>query len=280
MTTHGKEKTRKPLDPPPVVELIVEEDIDPQKLYMNSPNLFMTIQLCPEGSDKPYFSGDNEPTMVGQLCSSVHKLKEGVGEREKGFFIFGDVSVKIAGTWRLRFMLYDLPFPCSRSTCVLLATTFSAPFNVVQSKDYKGLAESTALTRHFSDQGVRLRLRKEQRQSKRKNGEDSPSDLTEATPEDKRARYNDYTDPTDFSAGPVQPHDSGYGPTSLQPLSETLLYNSGQVQTFSQSPPPNPYMTPISMPASRYDERMHDQLGMMLNANNGHNSYGFGTFEH
>jgi hypothetical protein len=247
---------------------------------MNSPNLFMTIQLCPEDSDQPYFLRENEPSMVGQLCSSVHRLKEGVGEKEKAFFIFGDVSVKVTGTWRLRFTLFDLPFPCSRSICVKLATTFSTPFNVVHSKDYKGLAESTALTRHFSDQGVRLRLRKEQRQTKRKMGEDSPSDPTEASPEDKRARYDGYTDPTDFSAGPVQPHhDASYTPGGLHPLSEALLYPNGPVQTFSQSPP-NPYLTPSSMPASRYEERIHDQLGMMLSANNGHSNYGFGSFEH
>lgn len=39
----------------------------------------------------------------------------------------------------------------------------SQPFTVDLQKDYKGLTESTYLSRAFSDQGVRLRLRKEPR---------------------------------------------------------------------------------------------------------------------
>ena len=44
-----------------------------------------------------------------------------------------------------------------------LASVVSEPFKVVQQKDFRGLDESTYLSRAFSDQGVRLRLRKEPR---------------------------------------------------------------------------------------------------------------------
>lgn len=42
-------------------------------------------------------------------------------------------------------------------------TAVSEPFKVVPIKEFRGLMESTHLSRTFSDQGVRLRLRKEAR---------------------------------------------------------------------------------------------------------------------
>lgn len=46
---------------------------------------------------------------------------------------------------------------------VFLKSITSEPFDVVQQKQWRGLVESTHLSRTFSDQGVRLRLRKENR---------------------------------------------------------------------------------------------------------------------
>jgi velvet factor protein len=40
---------------------------------------------------------------------------------------------------------------------------------VVSQKDFKGLEESTYISRAFSDQGVRLRLRKEQRNASKRS---------------------------------------------------------------------------------------------------------------
>ncbi len=39
----------------------------------------------------------------------------------------------------------------------------SKPFKVIPMKEFRGLCESTHLSRTFADQGVRLRLRKEPR---------------------------------------------------------------------------------------------------------------------
>jgi len=284
VTLSGKEKVRKPLDPPPVVELIVEEDMDPQRLYMNSPNLFCMVHLVPVDSDVPHHMPDHEPAMVGTLCSSVHRLKDSpdTNTTENAFFIFGDVSVRVTGIWRLRFTVYDIPFGQSRRSCMsqLLATTFSAEFSVLQGKDFKGLAESTKLTRLFSEQGVRLRLRKEQRQSKRKMDERSPSEPPEHPAPDKRSRYDEYPEAVEYSAGPVQPLQDplNYPPGSIADLNDPPVagFPTGAVQA-----PPYPTSTynehylqtsPHSIPDSRYNERVHEQL-LLLHGTNGHGSF-------
>lgn len=54
--------------------------------------------------------------------------------------------------------------------CAHVASITSNPFPVHSAKNFTGMAESTFLTRTFSDQGVRLRLRKEPRTLLRKRG--------------------------------------------------------------------------------------------------------------
>lgn len=98
--------------------------------------------------------------LAGSLVSSLHRLKD-VDNKDGGFFVFGDISVKVQGTFRLHFSLFDLHK--ASAEVHFLASITSEPFKVVLPKDFKGLDESTYLSRAFSDQGVRLRLRKEPR---------------------------------------------------------------------------------------------------------------------
>lgn len=99
------------------------------------------------------------------LSLSLHRLKD--SENIDGaFFIFGDVSAKLEGRFALRFNLYEM-----RGTeCVHLQSVLSEPFVVYGAKHFPGMSESTLLTRTFSDQGIRLRLRKEPRSLLRKGG--------------------------------------------------------------------------------------------------------------
>lgn len=116
-----------------------------------------------------------------------------------GFFVFGDISLRSLGTHRLKFDLYNLEaYVCQKTPlCAIPRSQHSADFlptaapqsslsrsspshskvcdmfldlenswltgTVVSNKDFKGLSESSHLSRTFSDQGVRLRLRKEPR---------------------------------------------------------------------------------------------------------------------
>jgi len=65
----------------------------------------------------------------------------------------------VEGTFRLQFTLYEV----RDKEVAYISSVSSGPFNVYASKNWPGMAESTFLTRSFSDQGVRLRLRKEPR---------------------------------------------------------------------------------------------------------------------
>ena len=110
-----------------------------------------------ESDDQP---APKESDLTGTLVSSLYSLKD-TDNTQGGFFVFGDLSVRKVGMFRLAFVLYELKL--AEKECWLLSRTVSDPFIVYATKTFPGLAESTFLTRSFSDQGVRLRLRKDSR---------------------------------------------------------------------------------------------------------------------
>ena len=96
--------------------------------------------------------------LAGSQSSSLQKVKDN-GRGDSAFFVFGDLSVKLEGIFKLKFSLYE-----SRADDVeFLTDVISAPFQVYSAKTWPGMGESTAMTRALADQGIRLRLRKEPR---------------------------------------------------------------------------------------------------------------------
>jgi velvet factor protein len=101
--------------------------------------------------------------LSGSIVSSLHRLRN-TENRDVGYFVFADMYPKDPGEYRLLFTLYEMAREGSPSF-VELATIESASFPVWPIKSFPGLKQSTYLTRAISDQGVRVRLRKDSRQS-------------------------------------------------------------------------------------------------------------------
>ncbi|KAI4236969.1 MAG: hypothetical protein LQ349_002211 [Xanthoria aureola] len=152
-----KEKERKPVDPPPIVQLHIRDPTDPAQNYLQSPYLFMYVNLEP-GSDDDAAKLDTQDYLSGTMVSSLHRLKD-VDNLDGGFFVFGDLSVKVEGHFRLRFSLFEM----LKTEVVFIKAITSSPFKVYPGKAFPGMSESTFLSRSFGDQGVRLRIRKEPR---------------------------------------------------------------------------------------------------------------------
>ncbi|KAJ2162494.1 hypothetical protein GGF46_000625 [Coemansia sp. RSA 552] len=81
------------------------------------------------------------------------------------FFVFPDLSIRKDGEYRLRFAFFNLQ---SEATGELISTstqiqafTFSEPFRVFSAKQFPGMIESTALSKHFAKQGIKIPVRKE-----------------------------------------------------------------------------------------------------------------------
>ncbi|KAK2005755.1 hypothetical protein LZ32DRAFT_128918 [Colletotrichum eremochloae] len=161
----GKDKDRKPIDPPPIVRLNVERDFD-RSFYGNpdhclfNPFWVMHVHLVNAVRDSKQDPEVARKALVGTVCSSLHKFKD-PNSHDTGYFVFGDLSVKFEGHFKLQFVLYEM----RGSEFIMCTTVESDPFQVHSQRTFPGMAESTYLTRHLSDQGCRLRLRKDSRQA-------------------------------------------------------------------------------------------------------------------
>ncbi|KZF24951.1 hypothetical protein L228DRAFT_58943 [Xylona heveae TC161] len=156
-----KEKDRKPVDPPPIIQLRIRDESDPAQNYLQSPYYFMCCNLFDASEDRPAESPQN--ALAGTLVSSLHRLKD-IDNSDGGFFVFGDLSVKMEGEYRLRFSLFEM----LKTEVVHIKSIVSETFTVYSAKSFPGMSESTFLSRSFGDQGVRLRIRKEPRTLLRK----------------------------------------------------------------------------------------------------------------
>ncbi|KAL4752825.1 hypothetical protein BDW72DRAFT_51049 [Aspergillus terricola var. indicus] len=154
----GKEKERKPVDPPPIVQIRVrEEGTYLAQHYLQSPYFFMSCSLYDAQEDAPA-SIPPSTALTGTLVSSLHRLKD-VDNTDGGFFVWGDLSIKVEGDFRLKFSLFEM----RKTDVVFLKSIVSERFTVSPPKSFPGMAESTFLSRSFADQGVKLRIRKEPR---------------------------------------------------------------------------------------------------------------------
>ncbi|KAI9226588.1 MAG: velvet factor, partial [Piptocephalis tieghemiana] len=156
-----KEKVdRRPIDPPPIIQIVSDDSVSEghTQHFLQSPYYFMFASLVtPDTMEEINFINENRTT-AGTVVQSLFRLKD-IDNQDGGFFIFPDMSVRIEGHFRLKFSLFQI---VGRSV-LHLTSIHSDTFRVFSPKAFPGMSESTFLTRSFSDQGVRIRIRKENR---------------------------------------------------------------------------------------------------------------------
>ncbi|CAG8725648.1 10898_t:CDS:2, partial [Cetraspora pellucida] len=147
-----KERDRRPVDPPPIIQFKVDSCGDEAHPYY-----FMCANLVHPSNNSEHFAISSK-CLAGTIVSSLHKLKD-IDNSDGGFFVFGDISVRVEGRYRLRFSLFEI----INNEVVHIQSILSDIFDVYSPKTFPGMSESTFLSRSFSDQGVRIRIRKEHR---------------------------------------------------------------------------------------------------------------------
>ncbi|EFQ98798.1 hypothetical protein MGYG_01814 [Nannizzia gypsea CBS 118893] len=191
---------RRPVDPPPIVEMrIFESDPnnDMQKTditfsYNANFFLFATLEWA-----RPYAHGRVQgqpptcPVLTGVPVAGIAYLDR---PSQAGYFIFPDLSVRHEGLYRLNFSLYEepkdgkdedkvppAPIGTVSSTGMTMPMKSRQPmknmyfrlevktvaFTVFSAKKFPGLSESTTLSRIVAEQGCRVRIRRDVRMRRR-----------------------------------------------------------------------------------------------------------------
>ncbi|KKA17695.1 Sexual development activator VeA, partial [Rasamsonia emersonii CBS 393.64] len=269
---------RRPVDPPPVVELRIYES-DPNNdmhktdiTFAYNANFFLFATLdTARPIAQPRMSGQPPtcPVLTGVPVAGIAYLDR---PAQAGYFIFPDLSVRHEGRYRLNFNLYeevkdakdadkDAPLPPQDNipqTSPMKPTapkTFlhfrlevkSVPFTVYSAKKFPGLATSTALSRVVAEQGCRVRIRRDVRM--RRRGDKGNKDYNEYDDERVYARSPRYSTPDGYAATPIERPRS----TSNSTVDAPYAYGSDAQRRPSLPdygyPPPPPYQQPAGPPA-------------------------------
>jgi hypothetical protein len=173
---------RRPVDPPPIVELRVFEN-DQEITFAYNANFFLHASLenarAIAPGRAPSTAGPSFPVLTGTPVAGMAYLDR---PTPAGYFIFPDLSVRHEGKYRLSFALFenlsevkdldpedpDVIYDGNHFV-THRAEVKSAPFTVFSAKKFPGLSESTALSRMVAEQGCRVRIRRDVRMRRREN---------------------------------------------------------------------------------------------------------------
>jgi len=177
---------RRPVDPPPIVELRIFEgpsaETDITFSYNANFFLFATLENArhlAQGRVPPP-SQPAFPVLTGTPVAGMAYLDR---PAPAGYFIFPDLSVRHEGKYRLSFSLYeelkeqkDMDSETPQHAEIQKSAHVShrlevksIPFTVFSAKKFPGLTESTALSRMVAEQGCRVRIRRDVRMRRREN---------------------------------------------------------------------------------------------------------------
>ncbi|KAL8931802.1 MAG: hypothetical protein Q9211_006723, partial [Gyalolechia sp. 1 TL-2023] len=182
---------RRPVDPPPVVQLRIfegEEKKDVTYPYNANFFLFTTLESArPIAQPRLHPVPQSMPVLTGMPVAGIAYLDR---PDPAGYFIFPDLSVRHEGKYRLNFNLYeevkepkdeDATSPAATAAAEKLCGGPMAPqahvhfrlevrsntFAVYSAKKFPGLTESTGLSKMVADQGCRVRIRRDVRMRRR-----------------------------------------------------------------------------------------------------------------
>ncbi|KAI8377618.1 velvet factor-domain-containing protein [Radiomyces spectabilis] len=182
----GDKVDRRPIDPPPIVELRLEENS--HILPMISPHLFLAAILVEDSGSEHRMQSLDELNLdvhsklaIGRTVSSLYLLRD-LDNTEGAFFVFSDISVRAEGHYRLRMCLFEIV----NGDVYFRQSILTNPFVVYSAKKFPGMYESCPLARHFAEQGLKIRIRKESR-TKKHNAMDADPKSRSGTNSDAEA---------------------------------------------------------------------------------------------
>ncbi|KAF8547889.1 hypothetical protein OG21DRAFT_1449822 [Imleria badia] len=172
----GISADRRPIDPPPIIQLRVidphtrqqpspanldTEDADPNYAhgFLQNPYYFMFASLAkPDDDTELHWLKDGKTRCTtGSVVSSLYHLKDTENPNEGAcVFVFPDLSVCTEGSYRLKLSLFGVV----GNTVLHCKSIYSATFYVYTAKKFPGMEESTPLSCSLADQGSKIHTRK------------------------------------------------------------------------------------------------------------------------
>ncbi|OMJ26333.1 hypothetical protein AYI70_g259 [Smittium culicis] len=107
----GEKADRRPIDPPPIIQLEVFDPTLPgnRRQFLHNPYYFMyTTLISANGMEELSILPDRKARAItGSSVSSLSFLKDDTG-KDGAFFVFPDLSVRCEGVYKLKFLLFEI----------------------------------------------------------------------------------------------------------------------------------------------------------------------------
>ncbi|KAF8922494.1 velvet factor [Mucidula mucida] len=140
----GGKADRRPIDPPPIVQLVIRplnsastsSNSGSSNLgFLQNPYYFMFASLAkPDDDTELHWLKDGRTRCTqGSVVSSLYHLKD--NDEDVGFFVFPDVSVRTEGSYRLKLSLFEV----TGNMVKHCKSIFSSPFYVYTAKKFPGM---------------------------------------------------------------------------------------------------------------------------------------------
>ncbi|KAL4915117.1 velvet factor-domain-containing protein [Aspergillus aurantiobrunneus] len=260
---------RRPVDPPPVVEMRIFES-DPHDdshrtditfAYNANFFLFATLETARPMAQGRLASTPNLPVLTGVPVAGVAYLDR---PSQAGYFIFPDLSVRHEGVYRLSFHLFEqtkdakdategtqlMPPPAPGKLSApqqfldFRLEVVSVPFTVYSAKKFPGLTTSTNLSRVIAEQGCRVRIRRDVRMRRRGDKRADDYDYDDDRVFSSR-RADRYATPDAYANPPERPRSTSISTidnpyTYSQRRSSGAEYGAPTPQTYQRPMPPTP----------------------------------------
>lgn len=267
---------RRPVDPPPIVELRVFEN-DQEITFAYNANFFLHASLENARTIAPGRAPPTTPSFPVLTGTPVAGMAYLDRPTPAGYFIFPDLSVRHEGKYRLSFALFenlsevkdldpedpDVIFDGNHFV-THRAEVKSAPFTVFSAKKFPGLSESTALSRMVAEQGCRVRIRRDVRMRRRENKGGSKD-------------WDEYDEEGGYEAGRRTATPEHYGQPPNAPLDADRPRSVSNASAHSLAPPRRPSMDDMAQPyppANNYQQMAPPQTtGYSQMSSYGSNQY-------
>ncbi|GAA96500.1 uncharacterized protein L969DRAFT_88216 [Mixia osmundae IAM 14324] len=170
----GEKADRRPLDPPPIIQLRIEDstgqDVTSPTVagtrrhqaasLTQSPYFFCFASLCFAGSDQELYvlNPENKTRYVtGTVVSSLYHMRDGTSNpHDSVYFVFPDINIRVEGTFRFKMSMYEIV----GSEVHHCKSIWTNSFVVYSAKRFPGMEGSTELSKAFAEQGIHIRIRK------------------------------------------------------------------------------------------------------------------------
>ncbi|KAF1827355.1 uncharacterized protein K489DRAFT_13610 [Dissoconium aciculare CBS 342.82] len=286
---------RRPVDPPPIIELTIKEgegdrfDKDvTQSMHANYVMFASLEQARPMARARGHPEKSAPTVLTGSPVAGMVYLDR---PKPAFYFIFSDLSVRHEGKYRFGFSLFEEvkePGDADKSDATAtpgspdpgaLSYRFDVrtqPFVVYSAKKFPGLNTSTPLSRLVAEQGCRVRIRRDVRMRRRgdaKPGREGPWDHHdhESARPDLAARVSATPDPrllAYMDPVPQSPSDASRQSHSDAPSRRASVQDMGEAYAAHAHQPPAPpayapsynsqhYPAPSGPSQSHYQSQNH-----------------------